>query len=128
MSGAKAPMAPPRPTVSVRSIGPDQIEVRTACAHGAYRTGFQLGATVKERPAVASAIAHHHIMLACGCMAALWGRYRTPDAPADLDGLRERFNAFWSGVEAQQERQGYAVVNWPAAVRQVAGAPGADVA
>jgi hypothetical protein len=105
----------------MRPLGLDQIEVRTACAPGVYRVGYQLGARVTEQPGVAAAIVHHHILDACGCMAPVWGRYRTPGAPNDLDGLRERFNTVWAGIEGQQRRQGYAVVDWAVTVRQLAG-------
>ena len=110
-----------RPTVSTRPIGPDQIEVRTRCRHAGYRVGFQLGEVVTQRVAVATAVMHHHVMEACACMRGLWPRYRTPTTPADLDGIRDRVNGLWADVEAQQRRQGYAVLNWPAAVRTVAG-------
>ena len=112
-----------RPTVSTRLIGdrPDQIEVRTACRHGVYRIGYQLGPTVTERVAVCAAIAHHACMEACQCMTALWPRCRTPEAPADLAGLVSRFNGFWSRLEAQQARQGYAVVDWGEAMLPLAG-------
>ena len=110
-----------RPTVSTRPIGPNQIEVRTACRHGGYRIGYQLGPTVTVRVAVCAAIAHHACMEACRCMTALWPRYRTPEAPADLAGLVSRFNGFWSGLEAQQRQYGVAVIDWPAAVKTLAG-------
>ena len=111
------------PTVSTCPIGdrPDQIEVRTACKHGTYRIGYQLGESVTDRVAVCAAIAHHACMEACQCMTALWPRYRTPEAPADLDGLVSRFNGFWSGLEAQQARRGYAVIDWGEAMRTLAG-------
>ena len=110
-----------RPTVSTRPIGPDQIEVRTRCPHAGYRIGYQLRADITERVAVCAAIGHHHMMQTCACMKSLWRRYRTPQAPADLDALRDRFNGFWSGVEAQQQARGFAVVHWPTALRQVIG-------
>ena len=113
--------AHPPATVSVRPIGPDQIEVRTACRHAAYRTGYQLGEVVTERTAVAASIAHHHVMNECRCMKALWPRYRTPTAPEDLMGLASRFNRMWAGIESQQRRQGYAVIDWAAAVREMVG-------
>ena len=113
----------PRPAVSTHPIGDraDQIEVRTRCRHGGYRIGYQLGPTMTDRVAVCAAIAHHACMEACQCMTTLWPRYRTPEAPEDLDGLRERFARVWSGIEAQQARQGYAVVDWAAAMRTLAG-------
>ena len=111
----------PPATVSVRPIGPDQIEVRTACRHAAYRTGYQLGEVVTERVAVAASIAHHHAMQTCFCMKALWPRYRTEASPADLDAMRDRFNTLWSRVEAQQRQRGFAVLDWEQAVREVAG-------
>ncbi len=110
-----------RPTVSTRPLGPSRIEVRTACRHGAYRVGYQLGETFTERAVLVAAIAHHHLLEGCGCMRALWPRYRTAAAPEDLDGLRERFNGLWADVEAQQRRQGYAVLNWAAALATVKG-------
>ena len=54
-------------------------------------------------------------------MSRLWPRYRTSAAPENLDGLRDRFERLWSGVEDQQRRQGYAVIDWAAAVRELAG-------
>ena len=110
-----------RPTVSTRPIGPNQIEVRTACRHGGYRIGYQLGPTVTVRVAVCAAIAHHACMEACRCMTALWPRYRTPEAPADLAGLVSRFNGFWSGLEAQQRQSSVVLIDWAAAVRQLSG-------
>ena len=108
-----------RPTVSTQPIGENQIEVRTSCRHGGYRIGYQLGETVTQRVAVCTAIFHHFTIDGCRYMAPMWPRYRTEHAPADLDGLRERFNGFWSGVEDQQRRQGYAVIDWPAVVRSL---------
>jgi hypothetical protein len=54
-------------------------------------------------------------------MRVLWSRYRTAEAPADLDGLRERFNTVWTAIEGQQRRQGDAVLDWAAAMRQMVG-------
>ena len=117
--------AHPSATVSTRPIdagpGIDAIEVRTVCPHGAFRIGYALVPTVTERAAVCAAIFHHHAIEGCGCMRALWPRCRTEKAPADLDGLRDRFERLWSGVEDQQRRQGYAVIDWTAAVRELAG-------
>jgi hypothetical protein len=45
-------------------------------------------------------------------MGRLWVRYRTPDSPADLDAVRERFNAFWSATwRLSRSTKGYAVLN-----------------
>ena len=68
-----------------------------------------------------AALMHHHVMQGCPCVRALWPRYRTAQAPADLDGLRDRFNGFWSGVEAPQRRLGHAVIDWAAAAQELAG-------
>ncbi len=115
-----------KPTLTIRQLtGAGQVEVRTACRHGAYRIGYQLGDVLSERQAAAVSISHHHIMAACGCMAALWPRYRPETASADLDGLRSRFEGVWAGIEAQHQRQGYALIDWAAAVRQVRGNEGA---
>ena len=48
-------------------------------------------------------------------------KYRTESAPADLDAMRDRFERLWSGVEDQHQRQGYALIDWAAAVRSLAG-------
>ena len=110
-----------RPTVSTQPIGENQIEVRTSCRHGGYRIGYQLGETVTQRVAVCTAIFHHFTIDGCRFMAPMLPRYRTEHAPADLDGLRERFERLWAGVEAQQRRYGYAMIDWAAAVQQVMG-------
>jgi len=107
--------------VSVQPIGPDQIEVHVRCRHDGCLTGFQLGEVVTERAAVCSAIMHFHLSSGCGCMRALWSRFRTAAAPADLDGVRDRFDHVWADVADQQTRQGYAVLDWAAAVQRVAG-------
>ena len=110
-----------RPSVSTRPIGENQIEVRTRCPHGGYRIGFQLGETVTQRVAVCTALFHHYTLEGCECMRPLWPKYRTEHAPADIDGMRERFERLWAGVEQQQRQYGYAVVDWAAAVRSLAG-------
>ena len=110
-----------RPSVSTRPIGPDQLEVRTACRHGAIRAGFQLDETITERVVTCTAIFHHAVDTSCACLAGHWRRYRTATCPEDLEAMRRRFEALWSGVEAQQRLQGFAVINWPAAMRAVAG-------
>ena len=115
--------ARPPATVSVRPLpeyGTDAVEVRTVCKHATHRVGWRLGPTVTERAATTASIAHHAIMTECQCMNALWPRYRTETAPADLNGLRDRFNRMWEGIEDQQRRQGYAVIDWAAAVRELA--------
>lgn len=110
-----------RPTVSTCPIGPNQIEVRTACRHGAYRTGYQLGETVTERIALCSSLFHHHVIEGCSCMWALWPRYRVATVPADLNVMRDRFNTLWASVEAQHRQRGFALIDWPAAVQTLTG-------
>lgn len=110
-----------RATVSTRPLGPGQIEVRTACKHAACRIGWQLGDDLTERLAVAASLFHHAVEQGCRCMDPLWPRYRTPEAPVDLAGMVQRFTTVWAGVEAQQRRHGYAVIDWVAAVRVIAG-------
>jgi hypothetical protein len=110
-----------RPTVSARPIGPEQVEVRTSCRHGAYRVGYQLDADLTERGATCAAIFHHAVMRGCSCLAMQWRRYRTDRVPDDLDAMRRRFDVIWSGVEADQRRRGYAVLDWQAAIRVLVG-------
>lgn len=110
-----------RATVSTRPISPNQIEVRTRCQHGGYRIGYQLGQVLTERAAVCAALFHHHTLVGCACMKTLWPRYRTATASADIDGLRDRFNAVWSGIEGQQRQRGFAVIDWPAALQALRG-------
>ena len=116
--------AHPPATVSVRPLpeyGDGAIEVRTSCRHATHRVGWRLGPSVTERAAMTASIAHHAIMEACACMTSLWSKYRTPQAPEDLDGLASRFNRLWAGVEDQQRRQGVAVVDLGEAARELAG-------
>ncbi len=110
-------------SVSTRPLGPDQIEVATRCRHATFRIGFALDAIITARVTVAAAVMHHATMAApdCRCMDAVWPRLRTPSSPADLAGLRERFNRVWAGIEAQNRAQGSTLVDWPAAVREVTG-------
>ncbi len=54
-------------------------------------------------------------------MKALWPRYRTEATPADLDAMRDRFNAVWAGIERQQQQRGYAGVDWAATMQMLKG-------
>jgi hypothetical protein len=111
-----------RPSVSVRPLeAPDQIEVRTACKHTAFRTGWQLGPSIDERAAVAASVGHHALQQNCRCMTPLWAKYRVASAPADLGGMAQRFNALWDGIEREQAEKGYALLDWQAAQRFVMG-------
>ena len=112
---------PARPGVRTRPIGPNQVEVRTACRHGAIRAGFQLDEAITERVAISTAIFHHAVDKSCACLAGHWRRYRTATCPADLEAMRSRFEGLWSDVQGQQRRRGYALIDWPAAVRELVG-------
>jgi hypothetical protein len=103
--------------VTSRPIAAGIIEIHTRCPHAGYR----LGETITARVATAMSIAHHAMTEGCDCMTALWRRYRTPQAPADLGRMVRRFQAFWAGAEAQQRRQGHAVVDTAAALEAIRG-------
>src|SRR5262245_22853317 len=107
------------PTLSTRPIGPNQVEVRVACRHAAHRVGWQLGETVTLRVAATATIGAHSMEEGCTCLAGIWARYRTPEAPVDLAGLVARFTALWARIEAQQRRYGFAVIDWQAACAEL---------
>jgi len=112
-----------RPSVSVRPLPEPEnaVEVRTHCQHGGYRIGYQLDERVTERIALTCALFHHAAVVGCACMHALWPRYRADHAPADLAGMVARFEHVWAGIEDQQTRQGFALLDWAAACRTLSG-------
>jgi hypothetical protein len=63
---------------------------------------YELGGRMSERGIVALAIAVHHALTGCGCMRALWPRFRAGRMPADLDLVRSRIGGAWDRIEAER--------------------------